>query len=157
MSATSSAVAPVDAIIDLLEGADSSDWTNADPSVFSWWDRNQQERGPGDGQPGHLYVWMPVSSTIDRLSADAQVLIEDSTVEIWVFTLDANETLEYARDVIFYLSDYMNDNEQDTVFHNLEPTGVEDLREQKLTERTDHYVYTVEMSLRKITDTPKAP
>jgi len=157
MSATSSATAPVDAIIDLLEGADSSDWTNADPNVFSWWDRTQQERGPGDGQPAELYVWMPVATNIDRLSADAEVLIEESTVEIWVFTLDELETQEYARDVIFYLSDYMNDNEQRTLFHNLEPSGVEDFREQKVSERTDHYVYTVEMRLRKITDTPKAP
>lgn len=145
---------PVDAIQDLLDGAPTSTWgTTQDPDVFRWDEVAQTERGPGQGQPPHLYVWQPTGGPIERFSADGVLLWEpDSPVEVWAYSLDEIDTKTLAQDVINFIDDYLDDQEENTPFVDIQPTMVEDFREQKVTRRTDHYVYRVEIMLESFRD-----
>lgn len=156
MSATgsSSEVAPSDAIKELLNTADTSVWGTAeDPVAFKWHERSQQERGPGDGMPPELYIWQPTSAPLNRLTADNALLTEEPTAEIWVYSLSEADTKQLARDVIHYMSEFMSENYQNTEFADIVPSNVEDFREQKLQEQTNHFTYMVEVELSRETET----
>lgn len=146
-------VTPTEAIAELLSTADASVWSTTTPSVFEWWERSQSERGPGDGMPPELYVWQPTGASLERFSADGDLLVESPTVEIYVFTLSEADTRVLARDVIKYLSEFMSDNYQNSEYADIQPTAVEDFREQKMTAKTNHYVYTVECDIERETTT----
>jgi len=154
MSATTSKTEYVEAIVDLLKNAASSVWsTTQDPNVFRWQAKSQQERGPGATQPPELYVWMPTSAPINRLTADNDLLEELPNIEIHVYTLTESDTSDLARDLISFFSDYMSDRENRTEYADIVPVNAEDFREQKLAQRTEHFVYTVEIEVTKLTDT----
>ena len=150
---------PVEAIQDLLQQADTSVWNTADPNVYKWWDRAQSERGPGQGQPPELYVSSLTGAPIERISADGALLQEEPTVEIWVYTLSQadgsgeEECAQLARDVIQFMSEYMDNQEANGPFVDIVPSNVEDFREQKLRQKTDHFVYQVEISLERLSNT----
>ena len=145
---------PVEAIQDLLQQADTSVWNTADdPNVYKWWDRAQSERGPGQGQPPELYVSSLTGAPIERISADGALLQEEPTVEIWVYTLSESDTAQLARDVIQFMSEYMDNQEANGPFVDIVPSNVEDFREQKLAQHTDHFVYQVEISLERLSNT----
>jgi len=145
---------PVEAIADLLEQATTSTWnTTQDPAVYKWWERSQSERGPGQGQPPELYVSSLTGAPIDRISADGALLQEEPTVEVWVYTLSESDTAQLARDVIQFMGEYMDDQEQNGPFVDVVPSNVEDFREQKLRQKTDHFVYQVEISLERLSNT----
>lgn len=143
----------VEAIVDLLMGASSSVWTLDDPTVWTWWDRSQSERGPGQGQPAELYAWAPGGFELSRVSADGDVLDETGAVEVWAYTLDEAATAQYARDVIQFISQYIDSNEQFSEFRDIQPSAVEDFREQKLRDITDHFVYNVEIQMQRLSET----
>ena len=144
---------PVEAITELLETADTSVWTNEDPDVYKWWEQSEKERGPGDGQNQELNVWQPTSATISRISADNTLLEELPPVEIHCITLDEDKTRRLARDTIDYMSEFMSDIEANTEYADIVPTSVQDFREAKLRQKTDHYVYVVEVEITKLTET----
>ena len=149
--------APVEAITELLEGAEQFGvWNTADPNVYKWWDRSQSERGPGQGQPPELYVSSLTGAPIERISAEGALLQEEPTVEIWVYTLSESDTAQLARDVIQFMSEYMDNQEKQSPFVDIVPSNVEDFREQKLAQHTDHFVYQVEISLERLSNTGMA-
>lgn len=145
---------PVDAIHDLLQNAGTSVWnTTQDPTVHRWHDRAEGERGPGDGQPPELYVWQPSGGPIERFTADGALLWEPGApVEVWAFSLDESEVKTLTDDVINFIDDYLDDQEQNTPFVDIQPTSVEDFREQKPRRVTDHYVYRVLVDLERFRD-----
>lgn len=144
---------PVEAIQALLVGADASTWTGDTPDVFAWWERAQTERGPGQGQPPELYVSQLTGAPIQRLSADNALLQEEPVVEIWVYSLSEGVTAQLARDVIQYMSEFMDDQAQHLPFVDVVPSAVEDFREQKVRRQTDHFVYQVEVSMERLSPT----
>lgn len=150
---TTSDVKPAEAVRDLLESADSSVWTGDTPDVFLWWEREQNERGPGEGQAPHLYTWQPTTASLERVSADNTLLTEEPTVEVYIYSLSESTTGQLSRDVINYLSEFMSDNYNNSEFADLQPTNVEDFREQKITQKTDQYVYTVECQIQREQET----
>ena len=136
-----------------LEVLDDEPTKRVQPTVYKWWDKAQAERGPGQGQPPELYVWQPTSAPIERISADNVLLEETPSVEIYIYSLDDRLTAQYARDVIKFMSGYMSNKELGTKFADIVPTNVEDFREQKLRQVTNHFVYSVEVEITKLTDT----
>lgn len=152
MSVSSTATEPVETLEDILSGVASTEWTNADPQVFRWWEHSQSERGPGQGQPAHIYILQTTNTPVDPISADGILLEENPTLEVFIYTFSETETGEYARDVIQILSQYFADNQNLTEYFHIEPSGIEDFREQKVTQQTEHYVYTVEIEMQKLTD-----
>lgn len=151
MSVSTSAETPVNAVYDILDGTAATEWTLQAPAVFKWHERSERERGPGQGQPTELHLWMPTGTDISRLTADKETLQEISQVEIHVMSLVESETINYARDVIQILSTYMDEQQTNTNYVDFEPSAVEDFREAKISERTDHFVYVVECELERLT------
>jgi len=145
----------VQVIIDLLQNADATEWTPATPTVKQWWDDAQSERGPGADQPGILYVWSPTGSTLDRFSIDGDKFEREDAIEVQAWTLDATETRQLQSDVVDILSQYLDDNERQTPYTDVQPTNTEDFREQKPARTTDHYVMSVEVETTDLQDTEK--
>ena len=127
-------------------------WTLDDPVIRQWWDVPQSQRGPGADQPAELYVLQTVDTDITPYSADNELNNEFETLEVWVYTLFEDETMQYQRDVIQILTEYLDSNQSDN-FYRLEPTNARDLRAEKNARNSDYYVATVELSLRTLTDT----
>ena len=152
MSATSTEPEPVDAVKDLLEKQASSAWTNADPVIEYTFETPFSERGPGQGQPAELYIWQPVDASIDKLSADGAYLDENHTVEIQIWTLDESDCLEYQRDVIQIFGEYLDSQQDVSEFITLPPTASHDYRSDKIPRKTSHFLSTVELSPRKLSE-----
>jgi len=93
-----------------------------------------------------------VDTDITPYSADNDLNNETSTLEVWVYTLFEDETMQYQRDVIQILTEYLDSNQPDN-FYRIEPTNARDLRDEKNARNSDYYVATVELSLRTLTDT----
>lgn len=150
MSATSASTDPVQAVADLLSGAASSVWTNADPQVKLLWDYSQQQR-EGENDPT-LYVWSPVEGTLEPFDAKFSRMDETQTVEISVWTFDKADTAQYSSDVIQFLSEYGTDNEANTEFHQLRPVSENDLRSEHIRRKTDHFVTNVTVEVTQLRD-----
>lgn len=155
MSVTS-ASQPVQVIIDLLQNADTGEWTpTQDPVVKNYWDDTQSERGPGDGQPPILYVWSPTGSTLERFSVDGDDFERNDTVEVQAWSLVESETVGLQEDVIDILSQYLDDNETETPYTDVAPVGAEDFREQTPARSTSHYIMSVEVETTDLEATEK--
>lgn len=144
---------PVRAIQDLLRNADETTWSTETPEVYLWEERSQDERGPGQGMPPELYVSQLTGAPLERFSADNDLLLDEPTCEIWVYSLDSTETEALARDVISYMSAFMADKMEHSEFTDIVPSNVEDYREQKLRKVTQHFIYEVEIQMERLTET----
>lgn len=153
MSASTNETHHVGAVIELLEGADASDWSTATPDIRAYWEDAQSERGPGADQPPVLYVWSPVDSTFERFSVDEENLRENSTVEVQVWTLDATESKQVYNDLINYLSEFLDDNKTNTPYADIQPSTGSDFREQTPARNTDHYIMSVQVDTDGLTKT----
>lgn len=143
----------IEAIQDLLQEAESTVWSTEDPAVFKWHDRAQSERGPGQGMPPELYISQLTGNPRERISADGVLSLEEPTVEVWVYSLNESETRQLARDVISYLEEFTANQEENLPFVDVYPSNIEDYREQKLRQVTDHFIYEVEISMEALRDT----
>lgn len=141
----------VQAIIDLLENATTGEWTPAqDPNVHRYWDHAQSERGPGADQPAILYVWSPTGSTLDRFAMDGDRFDRSDTVEVQAWSLDETTTEQLQADMVNIIGLYIDDNETNTPYTDVQPVNTEDFREQKPARTTDHYVMSVEIETRDL-------
>lgn len=150
---TTSAEHHVQAIIDLLDAADASEWTPDPPDVRRYWDDAQSEKGPGGGQPAVAYVWSPADSTLDRFSIDGTKFRQTNTVEVQLWSLDEQEPVQLQNDVVEILSGYLDDNKTETPYSDVAPTSVSDFREQKPARITDHYIMSVVIDTDGLSDT----
>jgi hypothetical protein len=145
----------VGAVIDLLQNAASADWTPTTPEIKQWWDDAQNERGPGADMAPILYVWSPTGSSLERFSMDGTRFDRSDTIEVQCWSLDATEAEQLRRDVVDIISEYLDDNETDTPYTDIQPTTSSDFREQKQARRTDHYITSVEIETRDLDPTDK--
>jgi len=150
MTGSSTSDFAVETVIDLLDGESSTTWTDGKPEI------NQlQEVAPKarKGIDRGLFVWSPVESNFDRFSADGDHLDQDDTVETICATYDKTQTARLLEDVVDILSQYMDDNESQTNFRNVQPTQASDDRGLKILRTTEHYEGSVTVSLEAFRDT----
>lgn len=145
----------VGVIIDLLEDTSHSDWTADKPTIKRYWDDAQSERGPGADMPAILYVWSPTGSTLERFSVDGDKFDQNDTVEIQIWSLDEVEVEQLQGDTVDILSRFLDDNKVRTPYSDVAPVGTDDFREQTPARRTDHYIMSVEIATRGLSDTQK--
>lgn len=144
MSVSSNSTDAVETVKELLDGF--TGWTLATPEVFRHDEISQQEK-ENNPDPA-LYVWSPVDATFEQFSGDNEVLDEMRTVEIQHWNLDSASNAEtYHQDVIDFLNDYADDNESQTTFHFIQPTSATDNRADKIVQRTDHYIFSVQVDV----------
>ncbi|QAS68862.1 SPP1 gp17-like tail completion protein [Haloferax tailed virus 1] len=154
--ATTSASHHVQAIIDLLEAAPDADWTPTQtPTVKRYWDDAQSERGPGADMPAILYVWSPTTSSLDRFSMDGDVFDQNDSIEVQAWSFDETEVEQLQGDIVQILSEYLDDNEVQTPYSDVAPTGTNDFREQTPARTTGHYIMSVEVETRGLSETAK--
>jgi hypothetical protein len=154
MSATD-ATTHVEEIKSLLEAAPDTDWTPTTPTIRTYWEDAQSERGPGADQPGVLYVWSPTDSTLETFSMDGDDFLENNTVEVQAWSLDEQEARQLQSDITRILSQYLDDNTVNTPYSDVHPTGQADFREQKPARDTRHYVMSVTVETTGLSDTVK--
>lgn len=143
-----SEIDPAGAIKDLLSS--HTGWTLEDPNVFLLQERSQSERGPGQGQPAEFYIWSDTTD-LSRFSADGDHMDENADVDIWIVTLEetkiGEDNTQYRQDTVQFLSEYLNDNAENTPFYELSPTTVDDRRAETITGTTDHHASVVTANL----------
>jgi hypothetical protein len=143
---------PLQAIANILDGIDPQFYQFSNPdSVQPVWDVTQKGR-ENDPRPA-LYVWSPVESTEDAFSGDYGHLDEMNTIQVDVWTLDPQESLAYANDIVDLLTAYGRDNENLTQFLHIRPQTVNDTRAEKVVRQTDHYVTSVQIEIRNYRET----
>lgn len=139
---------PVDAIVDILNATDTSQWTNTKPSIYRHDEVASKERE--NKQDDAVYVRSLAAMELDRFSADNAEQTEDGQIQVLVYTLDANRSNQHARDIVEILQSLMNDNYTQTGFLSVEPTGLADNRAAKVTRQTRHYIYLVEAETHRL-------
>ena len=140
----------VDSIIEILDTPEISDYRNQDPTVLNYWDRTQQERGQGAGQPAEIYVWETAGKSIERFSLDNTSTHDTASVEALIYSLDEQEVIDYAEDARNNIEQFFDDNKEETEWQTIEVTSVNDFREQTQRRSTDQYVVSLEIELEKI-------
>jgi len=145
---------PVEMVYDILSATPSDWFTLTTPEVYRMWDVDPQQRLKNPNPA--VYVWSPTPGTIGRFSADGDLLDDQRSVECLIMTYDKAETHRYTEDIIRIIARFVDDNANTTVFEDVDPTNVEDLRGDKIRGRSDHYINTIELETRRLRDSGRA-
>lgn len=158
-TASSNASDAVETVVDLLETADTSTWTHADPSVEHYWDATQQTKL--NRPDPYLYAYSPANGNYRRIDGDYSVVDEQQTVAVEAWVMEdvslpqdgADRANQYASDAFSFLSDYGNDNENRTNFYRIQPQEIDDRKAEHTVRETDHFVVSLTVVLDKFTST----
>ena len=146
---------PPDAIKELLNGYEG--WSLGQPKVQLLQETSQSERGPGQGQPAEMYLWMDGGMDLPVFSADGDHWDASGDIDIWIITLENGKLGEdnqvYMNETVQFLSEYINDNEQNSIFHRIRPSNADDQRAEHITGTTDHHASVVTVSVREFRET----
>lgn len=172
MSVSTTATDPVDTLYDILNNAGATTggygvsygyvygggttWTNTAPEVYRRWETDQQDR-EHNNDPA-LYLWSPETSDRPALGAEYDDIDEFQFVDVSIWVLDDDDTapsdvVDYANDVIGLVEEYGTDNKGRTEWNTIRPTGDNDLRAENVVRKTDHFVITVSVDLRRVAST----
>ena len=99
-----------------------------------------------------LYVYAPTEATVDKFSIDADTTNQTNTIEILIMTLDQERTRAYQQDFVRYLTQFYDDNQTETGFHRFQNITASDIRNEHITQQTDHYIASVTVEVQKFTD-----
>lgn len=150
MSASTTAVDPVQAVIDLLDGEPDASWTGDAPNIYEYEAIPQNEKGPGADMPPELYVLNPTESSHPPLSGyDYEHFDSTFTVVVQAWAL-SDGVVSINNDIKTILGQYGNDNEDRTPFHRIRPTNSNDWSEQTNPRNTDYYLGDVTVELRRL-------
>jgi hypothetical protein len=144
MSASSTSPFAVETIVDLLDGTADAEYTltqSKPDRINPIWEYDHNDR-VNYADPA-FYVWSPTDADISKFSIDGDNLLEDTSVEVLIFTLDATKSKNYQRDVLEILSDYYDDTTDNTSYYEIAPQSASDLRNEHISGRTDHYITSV--------------
>jgi hypothetical protein len=139
---------PVDAIVEILNATDTSEWTNSKPEIYRHDEVASKERE--NKQDDAVYVRSLATMELERFSADNAEQTEDGSIQVLVYSLDEDRSNQHARDIVEILQSLMNDNYDQTGFLSVEPTGLADNRAAKVTRQTRHYIYLVEVETHRL-------
>jgi len=142
----------------IIEGGLVQDtiWTYGTPEIAKWEDTTM--KGKQNALDTYIYVHKPEGDGIDRFSASGDLLNETDTIRmsIW-YPGNVNDSpgsdiraKAYRDNLIDLFRTYMNDNFQNSTFHNIEPTDATDFRHQNIARQTDHYIYGVTVEVDRL-------
>ena len=141
----------VEKIIALLQAEADTFWGTTEPPVIKTYQADaQQERGQGADQPPVIYVWSPTSESLEAFSLDGTQYDREPTVECLAYSLDEGVAVQLQQDIVESLSGYINDNKQETIFTNVEPSAASDYREQNAARSTEQNVMGVTVDARRL-------
>jgi hypothetical protein len=99
-----------------------------------------------------LYVYAPTEATVDKFAIDGDSINQTNTIEILIMTLDEFETRGYQSDIVAGLTQFYDDNQTETGFHRFENITASDIRNEHITQQTDHYIASVTVEVQKFTN-----
>jgi len=99
-----------------------------------------------------LYVYAPTEATVDKFAIDGDSINQTNTIEILIMTLDEFDTRGYQSDIVAGLTQFYDDNQTETAFHRFENITASDIRNEHITQQTDHYIASVTVEVQKFTD-----
>jgi len=99
-----------------------------------------------------LYVYAPTEATVDKFAIDGDSINQTNTIEILIMTLDEFDIRGYQSDVVAGLTQFYDDNQQQTGFHRFQSITASDIRNEHITQQTDHYIASVTVEVQKFTD-----
>jgi hypothetical protein len=132
-------------------------WDYGEPLVEKWEDTTM--KGKQNASDTYIYVHKPEGDGIDRFSASGDLLNETDSIRLSVwYPGNVNDSPSsdirakaYRDNLIDLFRTYMNDNFQNSTFHNIEPTDATDFRHQAIARQTDHYIYGVTVETDRLT------
>jgi len=140
MSVSTTATDPVEAVKDILGGY--TGWSITAPEVYH---QNEVSQADKQNKPDPaIYVWSPTEADFSQFSADNDDLLEDPIIEASIWGLNESDVFTYYRETISLLQEYADDNYTNTEFHHIRPSSGTDNRNEKIAERTDHYIMNVQ-------------
>jgi len=99
-----------------------------------------------------FYVYAPTEASVDKFAIDGDSINQTNTIEILIMTLDEFDTRGYQSDVVTGLTQFYDDNQQQTGFHRFQNITASDIRNEHITQQTDHYIASVTVEVQKFTD-----
>ena len=125
------------------------------PEVYLMGDVSQQERENANG--ARLYVWSPTEPDSSPFDAEVSAYNDIHQVEIHIWTpvrIPGEQVhVDMGRSVFDFLALYSNDNERRTPFHRIRPlTPPNDLRHERQPRQGSHFVDTLTVEMRRLTD-----
>jgi hypothetical protein len=151
MSATSSADDPVQTVVDLLKGTDSSNWPNGTKPTYieRRWDVDFETK-TNRADPA-VYVHSPEDGTHEQLSAAGEHKLQQETVAAEIWAVDETDHGTVTSDVRAILEGYWNDRSGNTTYDRIRPQTGDDRRQEHIARRTDHYVTSIRIELHRDT------
>jgi len=140
---------PIDAIVKLLN-KDITYQLDKPKRIAPIWEYSHNDR-INFPNPA-LYVYPPTETPIDKFSIDGDSTNQTNTIEILIMTLDETKTRGYQSDIVTGLTQFYDDNQQQTEFHRFENITASDIRNEHITQQTDHYIGSVTVEVQKFTD-----
>ena len=141
----------VSQIVALLKETNNSRWRYDKPDrIDPIWEYSHNDR-INFPDPA-LYVYAPTEATIDKFSIDADTTNQTNTVEILVMTLSEVKTRSYQQQFIRYLAQFYDDNQTETGFHRFQNITASDIRNEHITQQTDHYIASITVEVQRFTD-----
>ncbi|UXF50395.1 hypothetical protein 7865G3D9_28 [Haloquadratum phage sp.] len=99
-----------------------------------------------------VYFYAPTESPINKFSIDGDTTNQTNTVEILVMTLSEVKTRSYQQQFIRYLAQFYDDNQTETGFHRFQNITASDIRNEHITQQTDHYIASITFEVQRFTD-----
>jgi hypothetical protein len=134
---------PVAQIIRLLEDTSNSCFRYDQPErIGTIWEYSHNDRI--NFRDAAFYLYTPTDASIDKFSIDGDNFNQTLTIEVLVMTLDQQETSAYLRDLSKLIAQLYDDNTQESfLFHRFGNINAADLRNEHITQQSDHYIGTV--------------
>jgi hypothetical protein len=148
---------PIQAVTALLADFDSPRWTFDKPErIAPIWEYSHNDRI--NFTDTALYLYTPTDSAVKKFSIDDDSVNQPITIEVLIMTLDESETQAYLNDVSRFIQQLYDDNTQLTPFHRFSNINTADLRNEHITQQTDHYLASVTFEVQRFSDiqTPTA-
>ena len=137
---------PVDTVIDLLDDTDNTDFQDGKPEIIERVDERSGQSRMNTSDDA-FYVYSPTDASVERISADGVAANSEEEVRVLIWCLQGpGKAKRYRQDVIDYLSQFMDDNKEQTGLNNIEPIAQADLRTEAQPRASSHSVTGVTMS-----------
>ncbi len=142
---------PITQIVRLLDATNEAAWRYGKPErIAPIWEYSHNDR-VNYPDPA-LYIYTPADSVVDKFGIEGDNFNQTITIEILIMTLESSETQGYVGDTTTLITQLYDDNAKNSNFHRFSNVNAADLRNEHITQQTDHYLASVTFEIQRFTD-----
>ena len=139
---------PIRQIVRLLESTNETAWRYGKPErIAPIWEYSHNDR-VNYPDPA-LYIYTPAESVVDKFGIEGDNFNQTITIEILIMTLESSETQGYVGDTTTLITQLFDDNAKNSNFHRFSNVNAADLRNEHITQQTDHYLASVTFEIQR--------